>query len=340
MMDVTELLTVNLLNLVPWSNFFPGVGFDPMWLLHAVVPFDVGLVDAGTVHAVLADAGQAVADAAENAAENTTGAVQEESFFSIAGMFTLGMLVLLQVVLGFDNLLYISIESKRVEEAAQSKVRRLGIGLAIVFRIVLLYVVVGLVDMLQSSLFDCDTTFCKASVTGHSLIVLAGGAFILWTAIKEIYHLLAVDDLENADGGSAKSSVAKAVSLIVIMNLVFSFDSILSAMALTKNFAIMATAIVISGLMMILLADRVAEFLKKNRMYEVLGLFILFIVGVMLVSEGGHLAHLSFFGHEIIPMAKSTFYFVLAVLIVVDVTQSRYQKKLMARKEATSASTA
>jgi predicted tellurium resistance membrane protein TerC len=75
-------------------------------------------------------------------------------------------------------------------------------------------------------------------------------------------------------------------------------------------------------------------------MYEVLGLFILFIVGVMLVSEGGHLAHLSFFGHEIIPMAKSTFYFVLAVLIVVDVTQSRYQKKLLARKETASPSNA
>ena len=112
------------------------------------------------------------------------------------------------------------------------------------------------------------------------------------------------------------------------MNLVFSFDSILSAIALTRVFAVMATAIVISGVLMIVLADKVSEFLKKNRMYEVLGLFILFIVGVMLVSEGGHLAHLDLFGYPIEPMAKSTFYFVIAILVVVDVAQSRYQKKL------------
>ncbi len=117
------------------------------------------------------------------------------------------------------------------------------------------------------------------------------------------------------------------------MNLVFSFDSILSAMALTKNFMIMATAIVISGLMMMWLADHVAEFLKKNRMYEVLGLFVLFIVGVMLVSEGGHLANLQLFGHHVTPMAKSTFYFVLVVLLLVDIVQARFQKNLLAQQK-------
>jgi predicted tellurium resistance membrane protein TerC len=82
------------------------------------------------------------------------------------------------------------------------------------------------------------------------------------------------------------------------------------------------------------LADHVAEFLKKNRLYEVLGLFILFIVGVMLVSEGGHLADLQLFGHHVVPMAKSTFYFVLAVLIIVDLVQSRFQKNLLAQQAA------
>ena len=121
---------------------------------------------------------------------------------------------------------------------------------------------------------------------------------------------------------------------IVLMNLVFSFDSILSAMALTKNFWIMATAIVISGVMMVYLADTVSEFLKKNRMYEVLGLFILFIVGVMLVGEGGHLAHLQLFTYHVEPMAKSTFYFTLAILVVIDVVQSKYRKKLLAQRAA------
>ncbi|MFU7560611.1 TerC family protein [Stieleria sp. JC731] len=244
------------------------------------------------------------------------------------------MLVLLQAVLGFDNLLYISIESKRVPEEDQSKVRKWGIGLAIVFRIVLLFVVVKLIALLQEPFFGFDSRALSLSVSGHSLIVIGGGAFILWTAIKEIYHLLAIEEIDHdSDGGAKKSTLGKAIALIVLMNLVFSFDSILSAMALTKSLAIMATAIVISGLLMIWLADHVAEFLKRNRMYEVLGLFILFIVGVMLVSEGGHLASIQLFGYHVHPMAKSTFYFVLVVLIVVDVVQGRFQRKLLAQKQ-------
>ncbi|SMP76826.1 Membrane protein TerC, possibly involved in tellurium resistance [Neorhodopirellula lusitana] len=252
--------------------------------------------------------------------------------FSISGLFTLGMLVLLQAVLGFDNLLYISIESKRVEEASQSKVRRLGIGMAIVLRIVLLFIVVNLIKKLEDPFFEIHNGYVDMAVSGHSLIVLFGGAFILWTAIKEIYHLLAEPDLGHEET-KATTSVAKAITLIVIMNLVFSFDSILSAMALTANLYIMSVAIIISGILMMVLADTVSEFLKKNRMYEVLGLFILFIVGVMLVSEGGHKAHVVLFGHEVHAMSKSTFYFVLATLIVVDIVQSSYQKQLLARQD-------
>ncbi len=255
-----------------------------------------------------------------------------ERLFSVSGFFTLGMLVLLQAVLGFDNLLYISIESKRVAADQQSMVRRIGIALAIVFRIGLLFVVVNLVERLQEPFQTISGNYFSAEISGHSLIVLAGGAFILWTAIKEIYHLLAIHEVEHTPGKDTRSSVGKAISLIVIMNLVFSFDSILSAMALTKSFAIMATAIIISGFLMMLLADHVAEFLKRNRMYEILGLFILFIVGVMLVSEGGHLAKLEFFGQHVTAMSKSTFYFVLAVLIVVDLAQARFQKSLLAQQ--------
>ncbi len=272
-----------------------------------------------------------------------TGADAEgetQAFWSFSGIFTLGMLVLLQAVLGFDNLLYISIESKRVPADKQSIVRRWGIGLAIAFRIALLFVLVNLVKLLEEPLpgFPLpENDFILMSLSGHSLIVLFGGSFILWTAVKEIYHMLAIDDLANSPGKTGGTSVKKAVVLIVIMNLVFSFDSILSAMALTKNFWIMAVAIIFSGLLMMWAADFVAEFLKKNRMYEVLGLFILFIVGVMLVSEGGHMAKLQLFGQHVTPMAKSTFYFVLAVLILVDVVQSKYQKKLLAQREVNQA---
>ena len=91
----------------------------------------------------------------------------------------------------------------------------------------------------------------------------------------------------------------------------------------------MATAVIIGGILMIVLADKVAEFLQKNRMYEVLGLFILFVVGIMLLSEGGHLAHLTIFGNAITPMTKTTFYFVIGVLVLTDIVQTRYQRKLL-----------
>lgn len=119
---------------------------------------------------------------------------------------------------------------------------------------------------------------------------------------------------------------------IVTMNLVFSFDSILSAMALSDIFWIMATAIIIGGVLMIWLADRVSSFLERNRMYEVLGLFILFVVGIMLLSEGGHLADLRLMGQAVMPMSKATFYFVIIVLVMTDIVQTRYQKKLLARR--------
>ena len=92
---------------------------------------------------------------------------------------------------------------------------------------------------------------------------------------------------------------------------------------------VMALAIIISGILMVWLADQVSEFLKKNRMYEVLGLFILFVVGIMLLTEGGHLAHLHLFNQAITPMSKATFYFVIGILVLIDIVQTRYQKKLM-----------
>ena len=251
-------------------------------------------------------------------------------------IMTLLMLTLLQAVLGFDNLLYISIESKRVQEDKQAFVRKWGIVLAIGLRIALLLIITAAIRHFQDPFISLHTHAVTFSINMHSVIVIGGGAFVIYTAIKEIYHMLATDDLAHSDG-VAQRSVGLAMFWIVVMNLVFSFDSILSAIALADGMkygmVVMSLAIVISGVMMVVLADHVSEFLKKNRLYEVLGLFILFIVGIMLVSEGGHLAHVRLFGQPVEPMAKSTFYFVLIVLVAVDVVQGRYQKKLMTKKD-------
>ena len=248
-------------------------------------------------------------------------------------LWTLAMLVLLQMVLGFDNLLYISIESKRAPEAQQAMVRRTGIALAIILRIVLLFAVVEAIGYFQDPFVSfAYPGIVEATFNVHSLIVLLGGAFIIYTALKEIFHMLAVEDIEDHHNGGRRS-VTSIIIWIVLMNLVFSFDSILSAMALTDVFLVMAIAIVVSGFLMIVLSSNVAEFLKKNRMYEVLGLFILLIVGVMLLSEGGHIAHLALAGFPVEPMAKSTFYFVIGVLVLIDIVQSRYRAKLMRQRE-------
>ncbi|MDJ0920507.1 MAG: tellurium resistance protein TerC [Henriciella sp.] len=299
--------------------------------------------------------------------------------FSTSGLFTLLMLLLLQAVLGFDNLLYISIESKRVGEAKSGMVRRWGIGLAVALRIILLIVIVMLFGALAEPLFGVHLTgFIEGEFTLQAMVTLLGGAFIIYTAIKEITHLLAVDHIEHTEGSKSKS-VTQAVLMIVAMNLVFSFDSILSAMAIAnvevanvvnasgdvlntftgtvsqckadlianpvagavgcepgKEYQvwIMAIAILASGVVMILLADYVAEFLKRNRMYEVLGLFILFLVGVLLVTEGAHLAHLTLFTFPIEAMSKSSFYLVVGVLVVTDIISTNYQKRLWAMREA------
>ena len=250
--------------------------------------------------------------------------------FTLANLGTLLMLILLQAVLGFDNLLYISLESKRVDDDKQSYVRTMGIGIAIILRIALLYTLYYLLQYFQEVFLTFDNDYFAAKFNVHSLIVIFGGLFIIYTAIKEIWHMITLED----DGGlnESNSSVGKIIFWIVLMNVIFSFDSILSAMALSDNLIIMSIAIVISGILMIVLADRVANFLQQNKMYEVLGLFVLFIVGIMLLLEGSHKAEIQILGERINEMSKTTFYFIIAILVVIDVVQSKYQRKIESKK--------
>ena len=249
--------------------------------------------------------------------------------FTIGNFIDLTLLVLLQAVLGFDNLLYISLESQRAAADKQAAVRKWGIALAVFFRIILLFLLLKMVEKFQSEIFAIHWEgVIEGTFNFHAIIVLFGGVFILYTAMKEILHMMKLEE-DLHSGERKQKSVFEIIFLIVAVNVVFSFDSILSAMAISKVFAVMATAILIGGALMILLADTVSDFLQKNRMYEVVGLFILFLVGIMLLSEGGHLSHLTIFGNEITQMSKTTFYFILVIIIVIDIVQSRYQRKLL-----------
>ena len=262
--------------------------------------------------------------------------------FTFENIFTLFMLIMLQAVLGFDNLLYISLESKKAPEESRKKVRQQGIGIAIILRIGLLFLLVSIIPLLQKSLVSMHNGSIDFDINIHSLIVLFGGGFIMYTAIKEIWHMISHETFSIQKEASNKTARAVVIS-IVIMNLVFSFDSILSAIALTNHIGnsaveliLMSIAIIVSGLIMIFMADQVSNFLQKNRMYEVLGLFVLFIVGIMLLTEGGHLAHVKILGNPIEPMSKTTFYFIIIILVIVDLVQSRYQKKIIKLEEAES----
>ncbi|MEL6377116.1 MAG: TerC family protein [Pseudomonadota bacterium] len=261
-------------------------------------------------------------------------------------MGNLLMLCFLQAVLGFDNLLYISIESQRAPVAQQAAVRRWGIMLAVALRIVLLFTMIQLIDAMAEPFYVFDWVgVLEGGVNFATCVFILGGIFIIYTAVKEISHMLSIEHLHTDVEGKSGKSAVKVVMLIVLMNLIFSFDSVLSALAITDVFPILATAILLSGLAMVLLADGVTRFLEKNRMYEVLGLFILLIVGVVLLGESGqaaaHAMHdeslaLKVFGYEIIPMSKTTFYFSVIVLVAVEIIQSGYTRKLNAERRINS----
>lgn len=258
--------------------------------------------------------------------------------FNAHNLTNLLLLIFLQAVLGFDNLLYIAIESRKAPPESQARVRRNAILVAIALRVVLLFVMLHLLESFTTPLFTLHAPGIVEGTFNFSVLVfLLGGAFIMYTAIKEVTHMLAVSDLnEEVEGSSGKKTALQVTTSLVIMNLVFSFDSILSAIAITKVFVVLAIAIVFSGLLMILLADRVTIFLERNRQFEVLGLFVLIIVGVVLLGEGGHAADLQLFGTHVEPLSKTTFYFSISVLIAVDLVQTKYQNKLLKlRRRAT-----
>jgi len=266
--------------------------------------------------------------------------------FTIENLGNLLMLCFLQAVLGFDNLLYISIESQRAPVAHQRAVRFWGIIIAVVLRVVLLFVMIRLIDALAEPFYVFNMPgILEGGVNFATVIFVFGGIFLMYTAVKEISHMLSIENLNTDIQQVRGKSAFSVIMFIVLMNLIFSFDSILSALAITDVFPILAAAILLSGLGMVLLADGVTTFLQKNRMYEVLGLFILLIVGVVLLGEAGpaaaHAVHddtlqIRVMGHDIIPMSKSTFYFSVLVLVAVEIIQSGYSRKLAAERRAQS----
>ena len=161
---------------------------------------------------------------------------------TIENLGNLLMLCFLQAVLGFDNLLYISIESQRAPVASQKAVRFWGIIIAVALRVVLLFVMIRLIDALAEPFFIMNWDgVLMGGVNFATCVFLLGGIFIMYTAVKEISHLLTVEHLDHDVEGKSGKSAMKVVMLIVLMNLIFSFDSVLSALAITDVFWVLVT---------------------------------------------------------------------------------------------------
>ena len=204
-------------------------------------------------------------------------------------------LVVMEVVLGIDNLIFISIISNKLPEAQRQKARRIGIGLALVMRLALLSIIAWLVG-LTATVFDLgisgspgphgEPTF-ETEFSWRDLILVAGGLFLVWKATKEIHHN--VDPAPSGDvfdAGRAALTFGSAIVQILLLDLVFSVDSILTAVGMTEHLPIMVIAVVVAVLVMLFAADPMANFIHNNPTVVMLALGFLLMIGVVLIADG------------------------------------------------------
>ena len=208
-------------------------------------------------------------------------------------------LVVLEVVLGIDNLIFIAILSNKLPEHQQQTARRVGLILALVMRIGLL-MLIGWLVTLQTPLFDLGITGApndygepsfETAFSGRDLILLAGGLFLLWKATKEIHHAMEPEDdsgdlLDKTPGNAVGLTFGAAIVQIILLDMVFSIDSILTAVGMTDEIPIMVTAVIITVTIMLFAADPLAKFIERNPTLVMLALSFLVMIGLVLIADG------------------------------------------------------
>ena len=210
-------------------------------------------------------------------------------------------LIALEVVLGVDNLIFIAILSNKLPEHQQQRARRIGLTLALVMRIGLL-MLIGWLVTLQTPIFDLGLVGApneygkpsfETAFSGRDLILLVGGLFLLWKATKEIHHAMEPEDNSGelldktpAAGDAAKATFGTVIAQIVAIDIVFSVDSILTAVGMTDQIPIMVTAVVITVGIMLVAADPLAKFIEKNPTLVMLALAFLVMIGLVLIADG------------------------------------------------------
>ncbi len=215
----------------------------------------------------------------------------------------------LEWVLGLDNIIVMALQVDKLPAAQQEMARRIGLFMAMFMRIgllLLLSIIVGLVEPLF--------TVFNQSVSGRDLILILGGLFLIWKSTGEIHHSLEGD--EDTHASSAKTTFAGVILQIMVIDLVFSLDSIITAVGMVDEVIIMIAAVVASVGLMMLFASSIGRFVSNHPSIKMLALTFLVVVGVVLVAEG--------FGHHV---PKGYIYFAMAFSVLVELLNIRFRKK-------------
>lgn len=243
-------------------------------------------------------------------------------------------LVLLETVLGIDNIVFLSIITSKLPPELQPKARTTGLLLAMFARIIMLFGI-SLLMRLNQPFFVLNTDWIDISLTGQSVILFLGGAFLLYQSVTEIYHKLEGKDEATPQLKSAKESFVKIIVQIIFLDMVFSLDSILTAIGMVSfdkfgyggALTIIIAAIVVAIIIMIGFSGPVSRFVNNHPSIQMLALSFLILISVTLFVEASHMSNLTIFDTTVSSLPKGYIYFAIAFSLLVEVLNMKYRKK-------------
>ncbi len=254
-----------------------------------------------------------------------------EVFLNPDAWIALLTLTFLEIILGIDNIIFISIATGKLPAESRKKATKIGMFLAMFMRIVLLLGISYLIAM-KEPWFVIDFSWLSAQVSGQSIILLMGGLFLIYKSTNEIREK--VDDKgheANVINKSATKSFSNVIVQIILIDLVFSFDSILTAVGMTNGvdgaLYIMITAVIISVLVMMQFAVPVGNFVNQHPSIQILGLSFLILIGFMLITESAHLSNALVLGSHVTPIPKGYLYFAISFSLLVEVLNMKATRK-------------
>ena len=253
-----------------------------------------------------------------------------EVFLNPDAWIALLTLTFLEIVLGIDNIIFISIATGKLPVESRKKATKIGMFLAMFMRIALLFGINLLIQM-KKPWFTIDFSWLSAGITGQSVILFLGGLFLIYKSTKEIHEKVDIKGHEEQQISKAATKSLQSVLLQIIMiDLVFSFDSILTAVGMTNGVSgalyIMISAVVISVLVMMQFAVPVGNFVNKHPSIQILGLSFLILIGFMLLTESAHLSNALILGSHVTPVPKGYLYFAISFSLFVEILNMKMKK--------------